>query len=174
MEKKEFVVVTLDPEHITFVVHVASFSSTPLNVHLSRRPQISSIIVKETSSKVTNEYIDFANVFSLNLASKFPKHTRINNQAIKLVEDHQTSYGPIYSFGPMQLKTLKVYIETNLANMFIRPCKLPASIFILFDRKPYESLQLCINYKGLNNFTTKNRYPLPMIGESLDKLEKIK
>lgn len=35
----------------------------------------------------------------------------------------------------MELKTLKTYIKTELANDFIYPSKFPASASILFDRK---------------------------------------
>ena len=68
------------------------------------------------------------------------------------------------------METLKTYIKTNLANGFIRPSKSPAGAPILFDRKPDGSLRLCVDYRGLNNITIKNRYPLPLIGESLNRL----
>ena len=74
----------------------------------------------------------------------------------------------------MELETLKAYIETNLANGFIRPSKSPAGAPILFDRKSNGSLRLCVDYRGLNNLTIKNRYPLPLIGESLDRLGRAK
>ena len=65
---------------------------------------------------------------------------------------------------------LKAYIKTNLANDFIRPSKSPACAPILFDQKSNDFLQLCINYRGLNNLTIKNRYLLPLIRELLDRL----
>ena len=45
--------------------------------------------------------------------------TNFNQHTIKFQEDQQPSYMPIYSLGPIELKTLKTYIETNLANGFI-------------------------------------------------------
>ena len=74
----------------------------------------------------------------------------------------------------MELETLKTYIETNLANGFIRPSKSPTGAPILFDRKSDGSLRLCVDYRDLNNLTIKNRYPLPLIGESLDRLGRAK
>ena len=136
----------LDEISKTFVVHVASLSSTPLNVHPSRRPQISGLIVEEALIKVPAEYSDFANVFSPDLASKLFKHTKINDYAIKLVNGQQPPYGPIYSRGPIELKILKAYIETNLANGFIRLSTSLASTFILFDQKSDGFFQLCVNY----------------------------
>ena len=70
----------------------------------------------------------------------------------------------------MELKTLKAYIETNLVNSFIRLSKSPASSLILFDRKSDNSLFLCADYQGFNYLTIKNRYPLPLIKESLNRL----
>ena len=94
MGKKEFAAAALDPEYETYVVHVASLSSTPLaslestplNVHPSRRPQISGLIAKEAPTKVPAEYSDFADIFFPDLASELPKHTGINDYAIELVE----------------------------------------------------------------------------------------
>ena len=108
------------------------------------------------------------------MASKLPEHTGINDHAIELVEGQQPPYGPIYSPGPVELETLKAYIETNLANGFIRPSKSPNGASILFDQKSDGFFQLCVNYQGLNNLIIKNRYPLPLIGESLDRLERAK
>ena len=149
MGKKEFAAAALDPKYETYVVYVASLSSTPLaspNVYPSRRPQISGLIAKEAPTKVPAEYSDFADVFSPDLASELPEHTGINDHAIKLVEGQQPPYGPIYSLGPVELETLKAYIETNLANEFIKSSKLLAGALILFDRKSDGSFQLCVDY----------------------------
>ena len=94
VDKKEFVAAMLDPEHKTYIVHVGSVnsvtssSSSPLklNIYLSRRFQIFGLIAKETPTKVSAEYLDFPNVFSLDLISKLPEHTRIMDHAIKLVK----------------------------------------------------------------------------------------
>ena len=94
MGKKEFAAATLDPKHETYIVHVALLSSTslaslgspPLDVHPSRRPQISGLIVEKALTKVPTEYLNFADVFSPDLASELPEHTGINDHAIKLVE----------------------------------------------------------------------------------------
>ena len=172
----------LDSESETFVIHVALLSSNALpsssllelNVHPSRRPQVSGLIAKKAPTKVPAKYSDFADIFSLDLASELFKYIRINNHAIKLVDGQQRPYGPIYNLGPVELETLKAYIETNLANGFIKPSKSPAGAPILFDRKSDGSLRLCVDYRGLNNLTIKNRYPLPLIGESLDRLGRAK
>ena len=120
------------------------------------------------------EYSDFEDVFSKKSTAVLPKCTEINTHAINLEKGKQSLYGPIYSLGPVELETLKLYIETNLANDFICTSKSPSSAPILFDRKPAKKLQLCVNYCGLNNITIKNRYPLQLVSKSLDYLDHAK
>ena len=150
--KKEFAAAAFDPEHKTYVVYVRSVcsnvspSSSPLNVYLSQRPQIFGLIAKEASTKVLAKYSNFADNFSLDLASELPKHTKINDHAIELVDGQQPPYGPIYSLGPVELETLKAYIETNLANRFIKPSKSPVGDPILFNQKLNRSFWLCVDY----------------------------
>ena len=98
----------------------------------------------------------------------------MNEHAIKLEEDKQPLFGLIYSLGPIDLETLKTYIETNLANGFIQPSKSPARALIFFDWKSDRSFRLCMDYWGLNNITIKNRYLLPLIGKLLDRLNRAK
>ncbi len=120
--------------------------------------------------KVPSEYADFVDVFSPKLAAKLPEHTGINNHAIEFVNDWQTPYNTISSLGPMELETLKAYIENYLANSFIRLSKSPAGALILFDKKSDGSLRLYMDYQGLNNLTIKILYSLPLVGELLDRL----
>ena len=43
-------------------------------------------------------------------------------------------------------------------------------VSVLFGLKKDGGLRLCVDYRGLNSFTKKNRYPLPLISEALDRL----
>ena len=113
--------------------------------------------------------MDFAEIFFLDLASEFPKHTGINDHAIKLVNGQQAPYGLIYSLRPIELKTPKAYIETNQANGFIKPSKSLAGTPIQFERKSDSFFQLYVDYQSLNNLMIKNRYPFPLIGELLNR-----
>ena len=119
---------------------------------------------------IPTEYSDFADLFSEKSANILLERTGANEHAIKLEKDKQPPYRLIYGLEPVEFKTLKIYIKTNLGNGFIQASKLLASTPILFVRKPNGSLCLCVNYRGLNNLTIKNWYPLPLIGKSLDWL----
>lgn len=130
-------------------------------MHSSRRVQIAHLKVDEASTKVFSKYANFADIFLPKLAIELLEHTGINDYAIKLVDDWQSPYNPIYNLGSVKLEILKTYIKNNLTNGFIRPFKSPAGAPIFFDKKLNKSLQLCIDYQGLNNLIIKNWYPLP-------------
>ncbi len=171
MGKKEFAAAVFDPEHKAFVVHsVVLGVDVGDEVYLSRRAQIAHLKVVEAPTEDPSEYADFVDVFSPMLAAELSEHTGINNHAIELVDNWQPQYGQIYSLWPVELETLKAYIENNLASGFIRPFKSPAGALILFDKKRDGSLRLCVDYRGLNNLTIKNQYPLPLVRQSLDRL----
>ena len=74
----------------------------------------------------------------------------------------------------MELETWKIYIKIHLTTGFIRLYKSPAGAPILFDKKPDDSLYLCVDYWDLNNLTIKNWYLLPLISESSDWLSRAK
>ena len=156
--KKDFAAAMLDLEHETYIVHIRSVSSnvSPSSSPLDR-PRISCLNALKAPIKVLAEYLDFADIFSPDLASELPEHTGINDHAIELVDScQQSSYEPIYSLEPVELKTLKAYIETNLANGFIRLFKPSAGapiLFkssagapVLFNHKSNCFLRLCVNY----------------------------
>jgi hypothetical protein len=46
-----------------------------------------------------------------------------------------------------------------------------SSAFHFFVRKAYGSLRLCIDYRGLNEVTRKDAYPLPRVDDTLDELK---
>ena len=79
------------------------------------------------------------------------------------------SYSSIYSIGLLELKTLKAYIKIHLKDGFIWPFKYLVGTPLFFDKKSDRSLQLYVDYQGLNNLTIKNRYLLLFISKSLDR-----
>ena len=137
-------------------------------IEVQSKVQVGALLFNEALIEVLVKYSNYSNVFLAENAAELPENTGMNEHAIELEEGKQPPFGPIYSLGPVELETLKTYIKTNLANNFIRLSKSPARASILFDRKPDGSLRLCMNYGCFNNITIKNRYPLPLIGESLN------
>ena len=171
INEKEFANAVLDEKSETFVVYMVSFNLT-LGIHPDKAAQITSLLAKKV--KIPNKYLDFSDVFSEEKALALREYIELNEYAINLENSQQPLYGPIYSLGPIELETLKTYIEIYLKTGFIWSSKSPAGAPILYDKKPNGSLCLCVDYWGLNNLTIKKQYPISLIGESLDWLGQAK
>ena len=157
-------------------MHVGALEASlaGMAIYSLRAAQILALIPNKAPTKVPPKYADYADIFLFDLKMELLKKTSINEHGIKLQDGKQPPYRPIYDLGPMEEETLKTYIETHLKSGFIRPSKSPSSASIFFDKKPDSSLWLCVNYWGLNNLTIKNLYPLPFIGEALNRLGRAK
>ncbi|KAG7593905.1 hypothetical protein ISN45_Aa01g026930 [Arabidopsis thaliana x Arabidopsis arenosa] len=75
-----------------------------------------------------------------------------------------------YRMAPAEMAELKKQLEELLDKGFIRPSSSPWGAPVLFVKKKDGSFRLCIDYRGLNKVTVKNKYPLPRIDELLDQL----
>ena len=93
---------------------------------------------------------------------------------IDLQKGTQPPFDPIYSLSQNELASLWEYLDENLAKNFIRHSKSPAGTPILFVKKKDGSLRMCLDYRGLNKITVKNRYPLPLISGLFDQLSQTK
>jgi hypothetical protein len=69
------------------------------------------------------------------------------------------------------LRTLKEYIDVNLAKGFIRESSSKARAPILFVPKANGKKRLCVDYRRLNAITKKDRYALPLANELMDRLQ---
>jgi len=70
-------------------------------------------------------------------------------------------------FGSTKSRKQRADIEANVTNGFIQRSS-PAAAPILFAKKD-GGLRLCVDYRALNTATVKNRYPVPLISEMLDR-----
>ena len=118
-------------------------------------------------SGLPEEYREFSDVFSKTKADTLPEH-RPYDLRIELEDGAVPPLGPIYSLSQLELDTLREYIEENLRSGFIRPSNSPCGAPVLFVKKKDGSLRLCVDYRGLNKITRKDRYPLPLVSDLLD------
>ena len=89
---------------------------------------------------------------------------------IDLLPDTSPISIPSYRMTPAKLKELKAQLKDLLDKGFIRPSMSPWRAPVLFVKKKDEYLRMCIDYRQLNKFTIKNKYPLPRIDDLFDKL----
>ena len=115
-------------------------------VQIKDGAQVGALLFDKAPTEVLAEYSDYSNVFSAENTAELSENTGMNEHAITQEKGKQPPFGLIYSLSPVELETLKTYIETNLANGFIHSFKSPTGAPILFDRKPDGSFYLCVNY----------------------------
>ena len=63
----------------------------------------------------------------------------------------------------MQLQEL---LEKKYIHLSVSSCEGP----VLFVKKKDGTLRLCIDYRQLNKFTMKNKYPFPRIDDLFDQM----
>jgi hypothetical protein len=76
----------------------------------------------------------------------------------------------LYKMSTLKLEKMKEYLVKNLKKGFIKLSDSSYSSPVLFIKKKNGSLRFCIDYRQLNALTKKDRYPLPLITETLDWL----
>lgn len=123
----------------------------------------------EDAKLVPSIYHSYLDVFSKKLADKLPEHRSFDHR-IPVEDGKHPPYGPIYSLSDKERLALREYLDDNIAKGFIVPSESPAAAPILFVKKKDGTLRLCVDYRGLNKITIKNRYPLPLISDLLDRL----
>ncbi|KAJ1590084.1 hypothetical protein NDA12_003868 [Ustilago hordei] len=124
-----------------------------------------------TAADIPKPYQHLRDVFDEVEADKLPHHTK-HDLHLELIEGGKPPQGPLYLKGPKEMSELRRYLDENLEKGFIRPSKSPAQSPVLFIPKKDGGLRLCVDYRGLNEITVKNRAPLPLIEEQLFLLRK--
>jgi hypothetical protein len=119
------------------------------------------------------QYADYADVASEEDAKGLAEHSS-NDLAIQLTPGAQPPHQPLYNLSGTELEVLRAYLSEYMARGWIRRSKSSAGAPILFVKKKDGSMRLCVDYRGLNKITVKNRHPLPLISESLERLAQAK
>ncbi|KAH9274711.1 hypothetical protein BASA83_002909 [Batrachochytrium salamandrivorans] len=111
---------------------------------------------------------EFSSVFSESQANILPAH-RSFDCAINLSSSAEPSYGRIYQLTREEDKVMQEWISENLAKGFIRNSSSPYGAPCFFVKQK-DKLRLCMDYRGLNKQTVKDRNPIPLISEMLRTL----
>jgi len=123
---------------------------------------------------VPQEHHEYCDVFQEGEKTKLLPHQLGVDLEIKLEEGEGLPIKKIYALSQDELKELWSYIKQNEERGWIRETYCDRGSPIMFVKKKNGKLRLCVDYRALNHVTKKDRYPLPLIGEALDRLQTAK
>jgi len=104
-------------------------------------------------------------------ASDIPPDRGEDNFRIELTdEDAKPVWLPLRHMAPAELEELRRQLQDLLAKGWIRHSNSPWGAAVLFAKKKDGGLRCCIDYRGLNSVTKKDRTPLPNLRELRDRL----
>ena len=125
---------------------------------------------KPLKEVIPKQYHEFLPLVSKVLADGLLPHRPNIDHEVRLKEGEIPSWGPLYKMSREELVVMKAWLEDNMTKGFIRQSSSPYAAPCLVAKKPESGLRFCIDYHDINSKTVKNRYPLPLIHETLDLL----
>ena len=131
----------------------------------------------DPKEKLPRHYWKWLKAFSQQLANELPPHRPGIDHKIPLKRDRngneeQPPYGPLYGMNREELLFLRKTLTDLLGKNFIRVSQSPAAAPVLLVRKPGGGVRFCVDYRGLNEISVKDRYPLPLIRKTLRNMAK--
>ncbi|EDN10041.1 hypothetical protein HCAG_05844 [Histoplasma mississippiense (nom. inval.)] len=136
-------------------------------------PRVFSAAYSDLPTGLPDYVMPYAHIFSEEAAISAQRPEEAEHR-IDLEPGARPPFMPIYNLSETELAALREYLKNALDKGWIQPSSSPAGAPILFVPKKDGGLRLCVDYRGLNRITIKNRYPLPLISELLDRLSKAK
>ena len=150
-------------------------TSTELAIRDKKEERTKTRIMDDSlESLVPKEYHDLLPAFEKGEKTSLPPHRPGIDLEINMEEGKCLPDQKIYPLGAEELETVQEYIRKKEARGWIREAFTNGGSSIMFVKKKDGSLRLCLNYRALTEVTKKDRYPLPLIGEVLDRLHKAK
>ncbi len=145
------------------------------DIEIALRPKT----MTDPREKLPPHYREWCDVFSQKLADKLPPHRKGIDHTIPLEKDEagkekDPPWGPLYGMNREELLVLRRTLTELLDKNFIRASTSPAAAPVLLVRKPGGGVRFCVDYRGLNALTIKDRYPLPLIRETLRNISRAK
>jgi len=129
---------------------------------------------RKLEEMVSQEYHRYLDVFEEEEKTKLPRYRPGVDLDIKLEEGQGLPVKNIYALSQDKLEELWNYIKQNEKRGWIRETYSEGGSPIMLVKKKDGKIRLCVDYRALNYVTKKDRYPLPLIGEALDRLQTAK
>ena len=92
------------------------------------------------------------------------------DHAIDLKDTFKPKKGRIIPLSPQEQEEVTVFLDDQLKKGYIRPSKSPQMSLVFFVPKNDGKKHMVQDYQYLNESTIENNYPLPLIGQLVDKL----
>jgi hypothetical protein len=90
---------------------------------------------------------------------------------IELKDGAQPYSRPLRRMSTQELDELKKQLQEYLESGRLRPSVSPWGTNVIFAKKKDGSLRFCVDYRGLNDATIRNSYPLPHTEDLFDRLQ---
>jgi hypothetical protein len=142
---------------------------------LDRRNPVSNS--EKVRKRLPKELKGLERYFDDDKGTAIPPHRPGRNHAISLEKDKQgrernVLWGPLYGMSREELLVLKKTLTDLLDKGWILASSSIAEAPVLFVKKPGKRLYFYVDYRALNAIISQNRYPLPLIRETLKRLAK--
>ena len=122
----------------------------------------------QTKEKLSSLIGIYRDVFAL---AKDPLGTAIGMEHFIDTNDNPPFKIAPYEVAPYKLPAVQEEIKEKLDKGVIVPSKSPYSSPIVMVPKRDGTKRMCIDYRKINEITTKDAYPLPRIGQTMDALQ---
>jgi len=120
--------------------------------------------------RIPEQYRQYSRVFSEEASHEFPP-TCIWDHAIELKPGAPASLpGKLIPLSQPEFTELHKFIKEHLGRGTIRPSKSPYTASFFFIKKKDGKLRPVQDYRPINNWTIKNKYPLPLIPQLVNRL----
>ena len=113
---------------------------------------------------------EFTSVFSKKTFDILPEPKEWDH-AIEIIPGSKASNCKIYPLSPSEQKELDMFLKENLETGCIQPSKSPMASLVFFIKKKDGSSDWCRTTGHLNTIMVKNKYPLLLIPELVNKLQ---
>ena len=127
---------------------------------------------KTFEEMVPAQYRDFAKVCSEEESQRLPEHQPWDH-AIDLEPDAVKHWKiKSYPMSPAEQEELDKLLTEHVAKGYLVLSKSPMASPVFFIKKKDGKLRLLQDYQRLNKITIKNRYPLPLAADIINRLTK--
>ncbi|SMY27937.1 unnamed protein product [Zymoseptoria tritici ST99CH_1A5] len=121
-------------------------------------------------AKLPTMHHDQLEAFSRKEADTLSQHQPDVDHEIHLKDGASLPFRKPYRLSGPEEDALKKWVDDMVAKGMIRKSTSEAAAPVIVVRKPGGGLRVCIDYRALNALTVKNRYPIPLVQDTLARL----